>query len=589
VLIFIPLVALSAGLTQETISVGVTKQLLCDDRLIAQLNGVTRQVNPPVPVGPILVPEYPWEDRSLSYFCVMEDQGLCRMWYGCYEGAQWQRWICYATSTDGLTWSKPRVGLVAHDGSFDNNILPVDFDDGGSVFIDPLAPPQSRYKIFGIRPVPYLYESSDGVNFVLVDVPLMDRMADSHNQLFFDDRINKYVAYLRSWNFLPDYDGSLIPNRTVSRYQTHNLTDPWTYDQLDEPLYVFGPDKPPAISEELDIVMTLDSLDPPAADVYNPCVHRYTETDDAYFAFPSIYYHLPAPPEGEFHNDGTLNIQIAYSRDGLNWTRLRTPYIDTTCCGDRLQAMYMAQGMLKIGDYLYQYFHGMKETHGDPQKTSKYYCVRQRLDGFVSLDAGEHAGSVRSPKLLFGGNSLLINYVTDADGYVLVEMLDEGGAPINGFTLQDADTLRGDAVSGVVSWSGTRDIGSFRETPVRLNIVMKKAKIFSLRFPVDPLLDVSEPDQRNTLPALNQNYPNPFNPVTAIEYQVPRPMHVSMEVFNVLGQQVRTLVETKLPAGCHRAVWDGTSSNGRPLAGGVYFYRLTAGNFVSARKMLLLK
>jgi len=84
--------------------------------------------------------------------------------------------------------------------------------------------------------------------------------------------------------------------------------------------------------------------------------------------------------------------------------------------------------------------------------------------------------------------------------------------------------------------------------------------------------------------ALAQNYPNPFNPSTRIQYAIPAQAKVVLKIYNVVGQEVATLVDEVLPAGVHSARFDASS-----LATGVYMYRLTAGDFTSVKKMMLLK
>jgi len=88
---------------------------------------------------------------------------------------------------------------------------------------------------------------------------------------------------------------------------------------------------------------------------------------------------------------------------------------------------------------------------------------------------------------------------------------------------------------------------------------------------------------------LSQNYPNPFNPTTTIEYALPSRSNVTIAVYNLLGQKVRTLIETDKPAGLYKTAWDGTNDKNLPVASGLYFYRIKAGDFTASKKMLLLK
>jgi len=95
-----------------------------------------------------------------------------------------------------------------------------------------------------------------------------------------------------------------------------------------------------------------------------------------------------------------------------------------------------------------------------------------------------------------------------------------------------------------------------------------------------------------TLPAggrLLGNYPNPFNPSTTISFEVGREGMVALDVYNVRGQRVRSLVRGVYGAGVHKVVWNGVSDDGREVGSGVYFYRMTASGFSSVRKMLLIK
>jgi len=88
---------------------------------------------------------------------------------------------------------------------------------------------------------------------------------------------------------------------------------------------------------------------------------------------------------------------------------------------------------------------------------------------------------------------------------------------------------------------------------------------------------------------LGNNYPNPFNPTTEIEYAIPVSNHVSLAVFNSLGQQIKTLVDRNMTAGTYHATWDGTDDMGNNMPSGTYFYKMTSSHFNLSRRMTLLK
>lgn len=89
--------------------------------------------------------------------------------------------------------------------------------------------------------------------------------------------------------------------------------------------------------------------------------------------------------------------------------------------------------------------------------------------------------------------------------------------------------------------------------------------------------------------ALGQNVPNPFNPTTNISYQLPEAGDVRLVIYNLLGQEVRTLVRETMDAGYHSVVWDGKDELSKQVASGIYIYRLQASNFTDVRRMMLLK
>lgn len=130
---------------------------------------------------------------------------------------------------------------------------------------------------------------------------------------------------------------------------------------------------------------------------------------------------------------------------------------------------------------------------------------------------------------------------------------------------------------------------------VMLGKLFDFVKAYPRFIPAEITVDIAtdaDDQQPGTLPrefALNQNRPNPFNPNTTISFALPKSSLVRIEVYNILGQRVRSLVNRELPAGEHQIDFDGRDESRHSLASGIYFYRIKAGKFNDSRKMILLK
>ncbi len=99
-------------------------------------------------------------------------------------------------------------------------------------------------------------------------------------------------------------------------------------------------------------------------------------------------------------------------------------------------------------------------------------------------------------------------------------------------------------------------------------------------------------DKDNFVPKeyqLSQNQPNPFNPTTEIKFGLPQNSHVTLMIYNIMGQEVITLIDRNMSAGTYQVRWNGLDNSGRAVSSGVYFYRMQAGDYVQTRQMLLLK
>ena len=89
--------------------------------------------------------------------------------------------------------------------------------------------------------------------------------------------------------------------------------------------------------------------------------------------------------------------------------------------------------------------------------------------------------------------------------------------------------------------------------------------------------------------ALHQNYPNPFNPVTTLRYDLPENGLVNITIYDMLGKQVKTLINQTQDAGYRSVIWDATNDYGKPVSAGIYLYQIQAGEYMQTKKMVLLK
>ena len=88
---------------------------------------------------------------------------------------------------------------------------------------------------------------------------------------------------------------------------------------------------------------------------------------------------------------------------------------------------------------------------------------------------------------------------------------------------------------------------------------------------------------------LHQNYPNPFNPVTTLRYDLPENAMINITIYDMLGRRVKTLMDQPQDAGYRSVLWDATNNYGKPVSAGIYLYQIQAGEYISTKKMVLLK
>ncbi|MCX8092054.1 MAG: hypothetical protein N3I86_14165, partial [Verrucomicrobiae bacterium] len=227
--------ALFPALTNASVAaldIGNRRQLFIDQRFFASSTNVELRVHPPRKTGErTLVADRPWEGKYIDVYCsVLWVDGVYHLWYPADAG------ICYARSTNGIHWEKPNLGLAEFNGSRDNNIVVGRGAGGvehvsseGMVFYDPTAPADERFR-YAVRisdeyKHTVVFSSPDGVRWrkthdkvLTFTHPEGRQHLDSQNVIFWDDRIGKYVAYMRRNLFQPGFRG-----RSIARSESDHL------------------------------------------------------------------------------------------------------------------------------------------------------------------------------------------------------------------------------------------------------------------------------------------------------------------------------------------------------------------------------
>ena len=461
--VLLSLILVFAGVSRAApLDIGTAKQVFVDGRFVETSAGATLAVNRPYPTGEkLIVQNKPWEDFWVGgYMSVIQEAYRIRLWYECADQRKGDH-VAYAESIDGgATWAKPDLGITEYQGARNNNIV-VTGIHGATVFRNrPDAPDGERYCMFVGSPNK-AFVSPDGFHWVQKGPAPFLNMAghsglDSQNVMFWDTRIEKYVAYPRL------NDPTLM--RTVARSESA----------------VFGDFPDPAI------VFSRDDQDPPGLDFYTSAAIQYPFAADAYYMFPAAYHHTPPPPP----NDGPLDIQFAASRDGVHWVRPdRRPIIRKGIDGAwNGGCTYVGRGLSRQGNTLSLYYKANDITHGaytlmERGPGGSISRALYRLDGFMSMDAGYHGGEFTTPALVFGGSRIEVNFDGSAGGWLRIEIRDAQGNPLPGFTEEDADKVTGNAVAKAAAWAGNSDVSSLRGTPVKLRFVMRDAKLYAFHSP----------------------------------------------------------------------------------------------------------
>jgi hypothetical protein len=362
------------------------------------------------------------------------------------------------------------------------------------VFIDPNATQDKKFNLavrIGKEGKDFhIYSSPDGIHWKLSYRSVLGAETtyrlDCQNVVFWDNQTNKYIVYGR---------GVTQGGRSVFRGEADKLED---FSLLHDLPFILAPDSLDLSHGKTHVV-----------DYYLSAAVKYPWADNAYYMFPTAYYHYIPKTLAEFKDDvpknaGPLHTQFAASTDGIKWQRYdRQPFLGLGMKGEfDWASARMIYGVVPSvsGREIYMYYRASDWLHGwDRDERNKQLLTKAglgasqniavlsrvviRMDGFVSVRGEYTGGEFTTPLLKFTGSKLFLNVNTSATGIVRVEVLDINGIPLDGFKMEDCDRIHtSNEINRGVSWGGKSDVSFFAGKPVRLRFEIRDADLYAFQF-----------------------------------------------------------------------------------------------------------
>jgi len=451
------------------LELGSRRELLVDRYLIETLERATLTLERPRDEGIVLRFDQPWEGAFCGYATVLRDGPVFRLYYrglpkSGRDGSD-DEVTCYAESSDGTHWTKPKLGLFDVGGSKANNVVlagSAPFSHNFSPMIDerPGVPEAERYKAIAGTSESGLHAfvSADGLRWrKLVDRPVMTNGGfDSQNVAFWSVTEGRYHCFLR------------VNPGGVRRIARATSTD---FVNWSEPkLMSYGG---------------------------KPVEHLYTNQTGPYFRAPHLLLgiaarFMPGRQVLSAEQAKAIGVDLGYFRDCsdavLITSRGGTEYDRTFMEGFLVPGIgpenwvsrtnYPARNVVQTGPNEMSFY--VNQNYG--QATSHLRRYSLRLDGFSCIRAGYDGGEWTTRPIRFDGKSLVLNFATSAAGECRVEIQDQGGTSIPRFRLEDSEPLIGNEIGRPVRWKSGSDVSALSGRPVRLRIVLKDASLYALQF-----------------------------------------------------------------------------------------------------------
>ncbi len=448
---------LAATAVAQPIDLASRWELFVDEHLVAKKNGLALKLHDPIKKEIVLTTDKPWEGMTCAYFSVIQDGKKVLMYYrGSSGGSDHSdaQVTCVAESTDGIHFTRPKLGLIEAGGTKDNNVIWRGVESHNfSPFLDsnPATKPEERYKALGGVKQPgknwhqgetpgglYAFASADGIHWKkMKDTPVITKGAfDSQNLAFFDTTRSRYACFSR------------IFSNKVRAVQSCTSTDFLTWSDGIPHKYAEGV----------------------------PMEHFYTSATVPCPTAPHLFLSFPKRfvttrkkvPEHE--GPGVSDAVFMSSRDGVNWDR---PFLEAWVRpGPDLKNWTDRNNMTANGiitsDTEWSLYISEHYRHAD----HRIRRLSVRKQGFASMHADAKGGEFTTHPLKFTGNKLVLNYSTSAAGSIQIDALDDSGK-----VLATMPELYGDDFE-----ASALDVSKLAGQTIQLRVKMKDSDLFALRF-----------------------------------------------------------------------------------------------------------
>ena len=469
-------------------AIGTRPQLLLDSRVVSGMQNIRMTMHSPRRDRRVLLTnDQPWENHASNlvavYSSILYEKGKFRLWYDLGDRKERsRRVVAYAESTDGVHFTKPLLGLINYGGSKQNNVVMPAEIGGCSVWIDPAAPPQHRYKsqqkVYPSSQF-HMYSSPDGIHWKMFRrIKIGAGGWDTQSIIYRDPQLDRYLMFTRFWHSARHGTGKAPDNyRCVRRLESTDLIN-WTNQSI-----VMAPDA-------ADKALHATPAGQPAVDYYGAAVFRY---GDVTLMLTQAFWHWkPRPPGQKGLAPSSFDVRLAVSEDSRNFRRLGNwrPFMANGPDGSfDSRYVWAMPNPITVGDELWIYYVGSNRDHDDildpaagGKRKSGIGRAVLRRDGWVSADADLGGGQLTTAPLTFSGKRLELNARTGGGGVVYVELLDARGTPLPGFSRKQALPVTGNSVRLPVSWKPGSSLGKLAGRVVRLRFHLVDCQLYAFRF-----------------------------------------------------------------------------------------------------------